>query len=171
MVGSSNGTSLFVVLFGLSFLGAFLFVIRLEANDMLYVVPRLSLDDYFWMLASVSNQNKSRNGADLSVSVDDTSERFPGMRPMIITNDKMRDHRLELLEPREFRRWCSCHIVNYDIGWYENDEWTEERKIRFQPADHFSREIQGNVHPSGNGNVWHFPICNSSDWFFIWIER
>jgi hypothetical protein len=107
----------------------------------------------------------------LSVSVDDETGRFPGMRPMIITNDQMRDHRLELLEPREFRRWCSCHIVNYHIGSYQDDEWTEERKIHFEPADYFSREIQGNMHPSGKGNVWHFPIANSSNWFVTWIER
>lgn len=138
---------------------------------MIYIVPRLSLDDYFWMLASVSNQEKSRKGADLSVAVNDESGRFPGMRPMIITNDQMRDHRLELLEPREFRRWCSCHIVNYHIGPYVEDEWTEQRDIQFEPADYFSREIQGNQHPSGNGNVWHFPISNSSDWLFIWMER
>lgn len=147
------------------------YLVRLEVNGMLYVVPKLCLDDYFWMLASVSNQDMSRKGVDLTVPIDNETNRYPGMRPMIITNDQMRDHRLELLEPREFRRWCSCHIVNYHISPYQTDEWTEEREIEFKPADYFSREIQGNMHPNGKGNVWHFPIHNSLDWFFVWIER
>jgi hypothetical protein len=137
---------------------------------MLYVVPRLCLDDYFWMLASVSNQTQSRQGADLTVPVGDKLGRFPGMRPMIITNDQMRDHKLDLLEPREFRRWCSCHIVNYHLSFYESDEWGEHREVELEPADYFSREIQGNPHPSGFGNVWHFPISNSTDWLCIWLD-
>jgi hypothetical protein len=143
---------------------------RLEDNGMMYVVPRLSLDDYFWMIASVSNQTESRKGADLSVPVGDALGRFPGMRPMLVTNDKMRDHKLNLLETREFRRWSSCHIVNYHIERYESDEWTEDRKVEFQPADYFSREIQGNIHPSGKNNVWHIPITNSSEWLCIWMR-
>jgi hypothetical protein len=137
---------------------------------MLYVVPRLSLDDYFWMLASVSNQTNSRQGKDLSVSMgeDDNGLRFAGMRPMLVTNDKMRDHKLDLLEPREFRRWCSCHIVNYHIGWYEeNDEWNGKRDVEFSPADYFSLEIQNNQHPQNDGTIWHFPITNSSDWLYV----
>ncbi|KAG7346324.1 protein-only RNase P [Nitzschia inconspicua] len=142
----------------------------LREEDMIYVVPRLCLDDYFWMLASVSNQTKSRQGQDLTVPMKDELGRFPGMRPMIITNDQMRDHKLNLLEPREFRRWCSCHIVNYHLNFYEADEW-EDRLVQLEPADYFSREIQGNPHPTGGGDVWHFPISNSTDWLCIWLEQ
>jgi len=144
----------------------------LQEKEMMYVVPRLCLDDYFWMLASVSNQTNSRRGKDLSVAMDDQENRFAGMRPMLVTNDQMRDHKLDLLGPREFRRWYSCHIVNYHIDNYKNDEWQDERNVRFYPADYYSREIQGNAHPSGKGTVWHFPITNSSDWWLgIWIEQ
>jgi hypothetical protein len=140
---------------------------RLQEKELLYVVPRLCLDDYFWMLASVSNQTHSRQGVDLSVKVGDKLERFPGMRPMIISNDQMRDHKLDLLEPREFRRWCSCHMVNYHLSSYEKDEWVENREVEFEPADYFSREIQGNPHPGGTGNVWHFPISDTKEWLCV----
>jgi len=142
----------------------------LREKEIMYIVPRYVLDDYFWMLASVSNQTNATQRGDLSIPVGDDQGRFPGMRPMLITNDQMRDHKLDLLEPREFRRWCSCHIVNYDIGEYVEDEWEEDRQISLVPADSFSREIQPNKHRTGNGNVWHFPIGDSSDWLCIWIE-
>ena len=138
---------------------------------MMYTVPRLNLDDYFWMLASVSNQTNATKRGDLSIPICDDQGRFPGMRPMLITNDQMRDHKLDLLEPREFRRWSSCHIVNYDIAYYEKDEWEEDRLISFEPADSFSREIQANPHETGNGSVWHFPIGDSADWLCIWIKQ
>lgn len=144
--------------------------VRLRENQMIYVVPRLNLDDYFWMLASVSNQTKATQRDDLSIPVGNDQGRFPGMRPMLITNDQMRDHKLDLLEPREFRRWCSCHIVNYDIAPYEKDEWVEEREISFVPADSFSREIQSNLHKDGIDTVWHFPVANSAEWLCIAIK-
>lgn len=137
----------------------------------MYTVPRLVLDDYFWMLGSVSNQTNATQRGDLNIPIGDDQGRFPGMRPMLVTNDKMRDHKLDLLEPREFRRWCSCHVVNYDISFFEHDEWEEDRNISFVPADSFSSEIQVNTHERGRGNVWHFPIEGSADWLCIWIKR
>eukprot|EP00536_Pseudo-nitzschia_multiseries_P012512 jgi/Psemu1/244629/estExt_Genewise1.C_4820015 len=143
----------------------------LKEREIVYVVPRYVLDDYFWMLASVSNQTNATQRGDLSIPIGDDQGRFPGMRPMLVTNDQMRDHKLDLLEPREFRRWCSCHIVNYDISEYKEDEWEDDRQISLVPADSFSREIQSNTPATGNGNVWHFPIGDdSSDWLCIWIE-
>jgi hypothetical protein len=138
----------------------------------MYTVPARCLDDYYWMLASVSNQTDARQLSDLGVSANDEGGRFPGLRPMLITNDQMRDHKLELLEPREFRRWRSCHIVNYDIAAYEKNEW-EERTVQFVPADFFSREIQGNLHGNGKDMVWHFPVTEWQEHsrFCIWIER
>jgi hypothetical protein len=77
---------------------------------------------------------------------------------MLLTNDQMRDHKLELLQPRLFRRWVSSHIVNYHIPPYLNDA-SEKREISFIPADFTSREIQGN--PSNDAMAWHFPV---EDW-------
>ena len=144
---------------------------RLRDEESLYVVPPRCLDDYYWMLASVSNQTVAREHEDLRVSIHDDG-RFPGLRPMLVTNDQMRDHKLELLEPREFRRWCSCHIVNYNISQYDESEW-EDRAIEFLPADFFSREIQGNPHQNGKDIVWHFPV---TEWeepsrFCMYVKR
>ncbi len=146
---------------------------RLDKNGILFVVPRLCLDDYYWMLGSVSNQTNARQHEDLSVPIGDDHGRFPGMRPMLVTNDKMRDHKLDLLEPREFRRWCSCHIVNYHVSAYEENEWTEKRQVTFSPADFFSREIQSNQLENSKGNVWHFPVSNweESHWLCLYIDR
>ena len=118
------------------------------------------------MVASVSDQTASRNNKDLSVPSNDSSGRFPGTRPMLITNDQMRDHRLELLEPRLFRRWYGCHIVNYTFTAFMMDENVAGNEVRFAQADFFSREIQGNECPdTAKGTwvskAWHFPV---SDW-------
>jgi len=126
----------------------------LETKKM-YTVPAACLDDYYWMLASVAKQK----GTLLRIAPGDSQGRFPGLRPILITNDQMRDHKLELLEPRLFRRWTSSHIVNYKIQSYDQDEWEEERHVKFFPADFFSREIQGNEIEEGSvGKAWHFPV-------------
>jgi hypothetical protein len=132
----------------------------LNESGKIYEVPPKCLDDYYWMLASVSNQTRAcYNGQDLLVPLSEIDGRFPGIRPMLVTNDQMRDHKLDLLEARMFRRWCSCHIVNYNFTEFYLNEW-EKRLVEFFPADFFSREIQGN--PSSDGSLaWHFPV---SEW-------
>ena len=131
---------------------------------MIYVVPIRCLDDYYWMLASVANQTATNQHSPMYVSTDDQSERFPGLRPMLVTNDQMRDHKLELLEPREFRRWVSCHIVNYNVSVSEDESNEQELKLEFYPADFFSKEIQGNLDGNGKGLSWHIPVTE-------WEER
>ena len=152
----------------------------LVEQGKMYIVPPRCLDDYYWMLASVSNQTNSRSSCDargyLRVAVHDQEGRFPGVRPMLVTCDQMRDHKLDLLEPREFRRWSSCHIVNYNISSVSDGEERQEDgdyNVEFFPADFFSREIQGNQHSNGRGCCWHFPVAewSRSDRFLIWIAQ
>ena len=116
------------------------------------------------MLASVSNQTVSTAGDTLHVPKNDPAGRFPGLRPMVITNDKMRDHRLDLLEERAFRRWRCSHMVNYDFAEFDETP-PNEREISLAAADVFSDEIQDNAwgggHEGGGGTVWHFPV---SEW-------
>lgn len=137
----------------------------LEKRGKLWKVPPQCLDDFYWMLASISDQTSSRKEADLSVSNDDPGGRFPGARPMLISNDQMRDHRMELLDPRLFRRWYGCHIVNYNFTAFVLDESVANNYIAFSQADYFSREIQCNESPTEGGKwrgrAWHFPV---SDW-------
>ena len=140
-------------------------ILRLTQSKRLFKVPAGCLDDYYWMLASVSEQLVSRNGIDIDVSPDNNEGRWPGTRPMLITNDQMRDHKLELMEPRLFRRWYSCYIVNYNFTAFVDDECID-KEIGFSTADFFSREIQGNQTTgsdgdSAGGTVWHFPV---KDW-------
>lgn len=131
---------------------------KLHKNGQLYRVPAQCLDDYYWMLASVSDQTLSRNGANLDVPHDNKEGRWPGTRPMLVTNDQMRDHKLGLMEPRLFRRWTSCYIVNYCFTAFVKGE-SIDREISFSTADFFSREIQANE--TSTGIAWHFPV---SDW-------
>ncbi len=131
---------------------------NLLQKKQLYRVPARCLDDYYWMLASVSNQTRSRGEIDLDVPTDNIEGRWPGTRPMLVTNDQMRDHKLGLMEPRLFRRWTSCYITNYSFTAFVNSECID-REISFSTADFFSREIQRNE--TSTGTVWHFPV---KDW-------
>mmetsp|Transcript_3917 Transcript_3917/g.5336 ORF Transcript_3917/g.5336 Transcript_3917/m.5336 type:complete len:839 (+) Transcript_3917:528-3044(+) len=134
---------------------------ELQDRSMMYIVPPRCLDDYYWMLSSVSEQTNCRQDRSLDVPTENQDGRWPGIRPLIVTNDQMRDHKLELLEPRLFRRWFSSHIVNYDFTPFVSDA-SEDRKILFSTADFFSREIQGNPSQDACGDIaWHFPV---RDW-------
>ncbi|GKY97322.1 hypothetical protein MPSEU_000690600 [Mayamaea pseudoterrestris] len=132
-----------------------------------FVVPRGFLDDFYWILASLSKQSKARNGSDLFVQPDNADGRWPGGRPVLISNDQMRDHKIGMLEPRLFRRWYSNFIVNYNFAGFVNDACTSE-EIDFTPADFYSREIQANA--AAGATVWHMPISETEDeWLCIRI--
>lgn len=125
----------------------------LISSNKMYQVPAACLDDYYWMIASVADPRAAE-----VVQAENPTGRFPGLRPMLVTNDQMRDHKLALLEPRLFRRWKGSHIVKYKIQPYQENEW-ETRQVDFAPADFFSREIQVNE-ASGpmSGRAWHIPV-------------
>lgn len=112
------------------------------------------------MYASVSSQSKSTNGQETYISPGNADGRWPGVRPMLISNDQMRDHKLSLLEPRLFRRWFSNFIVNFTFSAFVGEE-CDDKEIGFGTADFYSREIQGNPAMDGTGTTWHFPV---SDW-------
>ena len=133
------------------------FLEDLQEKGQMYVVPPMCLDDLYWMLASVSNQTVSTKGENIDVPKNNTSGRFPGLRPMVISNDKMRDHKMDLLEERAFRRWCCSHIVNYNFTEFVENS-TEPREISFRAADVFSDEIQGNACSCSGDMAWHFPV-------------
>merc|ERR1712157_343802 len=79
------------------------------------------------------------------------------------SNDQMRDHKMEVLEPRLFRRWTSSHIVNYNFtAFCFDDDKYGDRSITLSAPDFFSREIQGNpttnIHNEFDGMAWHLPV-------------
>jgi hypothetical protein len=138
----------------------------LMEQDCVYFVPSTFLDDLYWILASISLQTKSRQGRDLTVAPNDASGRWPGVRPILITNDQMRDHQVEMLGPMLFRRWYSNCIVNFNFFPFVNGRQTNN-SIGFCPADFFSREIQRNTDASG-ATVWHFPLKDKeNEWFCV----
>ena len=137
---------------------------KLISSGKIYAVPVGCLDDYYWMYASVSSQNSTGKYEELYVPLENAEGRWPGNRPMLVSNDKMRDHKLSLLEPRLFRRWYSNFIVNFTFCAFVGEECVD-KEIGFSTADFYSREIQGNevVDEAGvtRGTIWHFPV---SDW-------
>lgn len=136
---------------------------RLISSGKAYVVPPSSLDDYYWMYASVSGQGEKWTCDQQYVSPNNAEGRWPGIRPMLVSNDQMRDHKLSLLEPRLFRRWYSNFIVNFTFSAFVGDQCVD-KEIGFSTADFYSHEIQGNDVLDGDrncGTAWHFPV---SDW-------
>ena len=136
---------------------------RLQSTGKLLIVPPSYLDDYYWMYASVAGQGDKFTVDQQYIQPNNADGRWPGIRPMLISNDKMRDHKLSLLEPRLFRRWYSNFLVNYTFSAFIGDK-CPEKDIGFRTADFYSREIQGNqVSKAGTdcGIAWHFPV---RDW-------
>jgi hypothetical protein len=84
---------------------------ELIRKRQMYVVPPGFSDDHFWMIASASKQIVASAGECFDVEPNDPDGRWPGKRPMIISNDRMRDHKLVLMTPMLFRRWYSNSIV------------------------------------------------------------
>jgi len=109
-------------------------------KDMVYS-PRFRWadDDWYWMYATLTQE-----GA------------------FVVTNDEMRDHRLGLLGPREFRRWREKHVVRFDLGagggQWPNDDGLESPPpldVTIVPTALFSRESQ---QVEGHPRHWHLPI-------------
>lgn len=137
---------------------------RLVSSRKAYIVPPSFLDDYYWMYASVCGQGEKWTSEEQYIPPNNAEGRWPGIRPMLISNDKMRDHKLSLLEPRPFRRWYSNFLVNFTFSAFVGDQCVD-KEIGFSTADFYSREIQGNKVQGHSGDdlgtVWHFPV---SDW-------
>ena len=87
-------------------------------KGILFVSPRLCLDDYYWMAASVCNQTAATEVRAYSVEniTDGCGLERAGVRPIIISNDEMRDHRLSLVAPRLFSRWRENQICYFNFG-------------------------------------------------------
>jgi pentatricopeptide repeat protein len=157
---------------------------RLVARKQVYVVQPGSLDDFYWITASVTDQSnaiativsssstKTTTGGDeLWVVPDNAEGRWPGARPLLISNDRMRDHKLSMMEPQLFRRWFSNYMVNYSFLAYVSGASRARSNIHFLAADAYSREIQSN--PLEDGRIaWHFPLQDTTDeWFCVVLPQ
>ena len=159
------------------------FIEAWREKEQLYTAPALCLDDYYWMLASVTGGLGERGVERKEDSI------FHGCKErLIISNDLLRDHNLEMgakIGDLAFHRWVTTQFVGYDglcLGWEDEDEgkelllemsksteegidWEkvdgllEDSKygVRFVPPDRFSVAVQKNKTPEGK-EVWHLPI-------------
>mmetsp|Transcript_21649 Transcript_21649/g.28031 ORF Transcript_21649/g.28031 Transcript_21649/m.28031 type:complete len:613 (-) Transcript_21649:40-1878(-) len=104
----------------------------------IYIVSDGANDDWYWMYSSVA------------------IDKFPSM---VVSNDKMRDHRLSLLAPRPFYRWKNTQIMNYRFAWPEDEERNDDNvSVEVINPPVYSREIQCTTN-----KVWHFPLNVSED--------
>lgn len=137
---------------------------RLQDSGALYKVPQGCLDDYFWMLASVSEQANC-DRVDVSGALNEGKSRCP----LVMTNDQIRDHQqFELLEPKLFNRWFSSTIVNYNFTGFVDNEGVDQ-DIFFKKADTWTKEIQKNESKLTKSPCWHFPVrdWDVCGWFCI----
>lgn len=145
----------------------------LNDSGRLFTVPPGCLDDYFWMLATIADQSKCETESSCGVASSDMEPLWSGGRPVVMTNDQIRDHKEhELGEPRAFNRWYSNAVVNYTFTGFVDDECVDH-EVAFTPADSFSREIQCNEIKSTNAIAWHFPVQDweTTDWFCIRLPK
>jgi proteinaceous RNase P len=66
----------------------------MQASRQLYVTPRGSNDDWYWLYGVVQR----------------------GKAGMLVSNDQMRDHIFELMRPRFFLKWRAHHQYKFDIS-------------------------------------------------------
>jgi hypothetical protein len=69
---------------------------RLRELDMLYVAPKGSNDDWYWLYSTVYEGRKTP--------------------AYVVSNDYMRDHRATFAESRAFLRWRSSQIVYFSFS-------------------------------------------------------
>jgi len=105
-----------------------------EDDDMLFLVNRGGNDDWYWMLACVSQT---------------------GQDPFFISNDQLRDHRLRLLAEHAFARWQANAQINFSF--VSNPRSASPDLYIYEPPV-WSREI----HWDGEKR-WHIP-SSTHDW-------
>ena len=117
---------------------------RLQKNNMLYITPQGSDDDWYWMYCTVNEGRKSSS--------------------YVVTNDLMRDHRLAFLEPRPFLRWRSNQVLHFEFSKGATNESPNPDVFLIEP-ERFPREIQR----TENGR-WHIPATDTRAWLCLDTE-
>jgi proteinaceous RNase P len=72
------------------------FIQQLRDENMLYVVPNGSNDDWFWLYATLYKGRRSP--------------------AFVVTNDLMRDHKVAFPEARTFMRWRTSHVMYFGLS-------------------------------------------------------
>jgi len=135
----------------------------LKDSGKLYIIKPLCLDDHYWMAATLTRMGGASSTYWMISPEKKANGQLPGLRPMVVTNDLMRDHWVDLLEPRLFQRWKGSHMVHLQFS-------DDRDEIQLVAAELYSREIQGNYEKEENNNAkksskrrknltWHFPVA------------
>lgn len=93
-------------------------------DGLLYRVPPRENDDWYWIYCSLIGQSIGDEGADAAVVDESTTaalgkeNEFPACSPpiMVVSNDQMRDHWLDMMAPRAFRRWKQTQVLRFDLN-------------------------------------------------------
>ncbi len=94
---------------------------------MIYYTPYNENDDMYWLLAGFMIKNS-----------------------LVITNDMMRDHHVDKLDEKLFKRWKDNHIASYE-------------RMNITKPSLYTIGVQEHM------NGWHIPIMNNDDikWFCL----
>ena len=117
---------------------------RLHQDNMIYITPQGSDDDWYWMFCTVNEGRK---------------------RPSyVVTNDLMRDHKLAFLEPRPFFRWRSNQVLHFEFSRGATDDAPNPETFLMKP-EKFPREIQRT-----SNERWHIPCTDNRAWMCLSTE-
>lgn len=95
-------------------------------------------------------------------------------RVFVVTNDQMRDHHFQMLNPRNFIKWRERHQVAFHFQEYgghpvgRRGEAAQplQRHLHFRFPSIFSHRLQ----PAADGQAWYFPVGGTSSlWFCAWL--
>ena len=106
---------------------------RWDAETRLYRVPRGENDDWYWIYASVLQHEAPSPPPSPSPSRDEGAQGLPGAQGnegsgqgqgagkglgsmMVVTNDQMRDHWLDMVDPGAFVRWKQSQMLRFDFN-------------------------------------------------------
>lgn len=91
-------------------------------------IPHGQNDDWFWMYLCLRSMQLSG-------------------RPIVVSNDLMRDHLWRMQSPKYFSKFQNCHVCQYSIKFGEDGV----NQYTFFPPAKYSTTIQKNA------NFWHIP--------------
>jgi hypothetical protein len=136
-----------------------MFRFSLKKDDKLFIVPAGCQDDLYCMLALLNDQVDSETFTRINGSNTQLAQ-----YPYLITNDRFRDHSLQLKST--FRQLYRCHAVHYNFDRFSDRHDCID--VQFMEADSFVPKIQLNKCPvhetvdenfcTWTGTAWHFPV-------------
>ena len=111
------------------------YIKRWDDAKILYRTPTHMNDDWFWLYACLYSSSN-------------------GKRPIVVTNDLMRDHHFKMLSRRYFLQWRERHVVNFVFP----SRADTAAPIFIFPQSYSSRIQSHDATEEGAPIRWHFPV-------------